>query len=203
MSITIIMLKSSLLNNLDVIKMDRFSLFASKWKYYIFVFIFCLRKYRTLVCSSTISTYIFVNMILNITATPLIYKENISVMTSFLRCGNNISPFLMKKQTKVNMYPIMITRSLSHASKSHQKWSALIFEDKNTDDRFFSLFKATKIVTFLTHQLPAMLDLKSLPKVYLDSMIPWATWKKIFKITWWTHHHRVQEFVRGTPIESI
>lgn len=187
--------------------MDRFSLFASKWKYYIFVFIFCLRKYRTLVCSSTISTYIFVNMILNITATPLIYKDNKSVMTSFLRydiVAVIISVlFLMKEQTKVNMYPIMITRSLSHASKSHQKWSALIFEDKNTDDRFFSLFKATKIVTLLTHQLPAMLDLKSLPKVYLDSMIPWATWKKIFKITWWTHHHRVKEFVRGTPIESI
>lgn len=100
MSITIIMLKSSLLNNLDVIKMDRFSLFASKWKYYIFVFIFCLRKYRTLVCSSTISTYIFVNMILNITATPLIYKENISVMTSFLRCGNNISPFFNERTNK-------------------------------------------------------------------------------------------------------
>lgn len=100
MSITIIMLKSSFLNNLDVIKMDRFSLFASKWKYYIFVFIFCLRKYRTLVCSSTISTYIFVNMILNITATPLIYKENISVMTSFLRCGNNISPFFNERTNK-------------------------------------------------------------------------------------------------------
>lgn len=88
-------------------------------------------------------------------------------MTSFLRydiVAVIISVlFLMKEQTKVNKYPIIITRSLSHTSKSHQKWSALIFEDKNTDDRFFSLFKATKIVTLLTHQLPAMLDLKSLP----------------------------------------